>query len=68
MRKTLLLLACILLAMSANAQVRFGAKVGGTLSNLTMKEDGKKLDAFKAGMAFQIGGVLEYSLSESLSL
>ena len=68
MKKILLVLFCVALTVGVNAQVRFGAKVGGTLSNLTLKYDGEKEDIFKAGLGFQVGGVLEYSFSESFAL
>jgi hypothetical protein len=68
MKKIFLLLVCVALTVGVNAQIRFGAKVGGTFSNLTIKGDGEKLDYFKPGIGFQIGGVLEYSFSESLAL
>ena len=42
MKKVLLVLFCVALTVGVNAQVRFGAKAGGTLSNLTLKDDGKK--------------------------
>jgi hypothetical protein len=68
MKKVLLVLFFVALTVGVNAQVRFGAKVGGTLSNITAKNDGKKVDATKAGIGFQLGGVLEYSFSESIAL
>jgi hypothetical protein len=68
MKKVLLVLFCVALTVGVNAQVRFGAKVGGTLSNLTTKYDGVTEDAFKAGIGFKLGGVLEYSFSESFAL
>jgi opacity protein-like surface antigen len=68
MKKVLLLLVCISLAIGVDAQMRFGAKVGGTLSNFTVKSDGEKVDNFKSGIGFQIGGVLEYSFTESFAL
>ena len=68
MKKILLSVFCVALTVGVNAQVRFGAKVGGTLSNLTAKYDGKAENAFKAGLGFHVGGVLEYSFSESFAL
>jgi hypothetical protein len=68
MKKVLLVLFCVALTVGVNAQVRFGAKVGGTLSSLTLKDDGTKIDFFKAGIGFTLGGVLEYSFSESFAL
>jgi hypothetical protein len=64
----LLLLFCAALTFEANAQIRYGAKLGGTLSSITLKAGGTKVDEFKAGVGLQFGGVLEYSFSESFAL
>jgi hypothetical protein len=68
MKKFLILFVSVLFAFGVNAQVRFGVKAGGTLSNLSAKYDGKKEDVFKPGIGFNLGGVLEYSFSESIAL
>jgi hypothetical protein len=68
MRKVFLVIIAVLFAFGVNAQIRFGAKIGGTLSSLTTKYDGVKEDAFKAGIGFNVGGVLEYSFTESFAL
>jgi hypothetical protein len=56
------------MALGVNAQIRYGVKLGGTLSSLTMKNDGVKVDLFKPGVGLKFGGVLEYSFSNSLAL
>jgi hypothetical protein len=68
MKKILLVIIAVSFAFGVNAQIRFGVKAGGTLSNVTVKYDGEKDDSFKAGIGFNIGGVLEYSFSESFSI
>jgi hypothetical protein len=68
MKKVLLVVLGIVLTYGViNAQVRFGIKAGGTLSNVTLKdEEGTSKSGVKFG--FELGGLLEYSFSESLSL
>jgi opacity protein-like surface antigen len=68
MRKVFLVIIAVSFAFGVNAQIRFGVKAGGTLSNLTSEYNGVKDDAFKAGIGFNIGGVLEYSFTESFAL
>jgi opacity protein-like surface antigen len=68
MKKIVLIVLGIVLTYGvSNAQVRFGVKAGGALSKITNKMDGvtEKSDT-KFG--FELGGILEYSFSESLSL
>jgi hypothetical protein len=68
MQKFFLTIIVISFVFGVNAQIRYGVKVGGTLSNLTSKYDGTKANDSKAGVGFNIGGLMEYSFSESLSL
>jgi hypothetical protein len=68
MRKIFLLLFCLSMAIGANAQIRCGAKVGGTLSSFTSKYAGERMNDDKPGIGFNVGGVLEYSFSESFAL
>jgi hypothetical protein len=68
MKKVLLVIIAASFAFGVNAQVRFGLKAGGTLSSITSKYDGVKDDVWKAGIGFQLGGILEYSFSESFAL
>ncbi|MDR0726211.1 MAG: PorT family protein [Prevotellaceae bacterium] len=68
MRKIFLLLFCVLLAVGVNAQIRYGVKAGGTFSNISEKYNGEKISEFKLGVGFNLGGVLEYSFSESFAL
>jgi hypothetical protein len=68
MRKVLLVLLCASLACGVKAQLRYGVKAGGTLSDFTLKSNGKTVDESKAGIGFNIGGMLEYSFTGALSL
>jgi opacity protein-like surface antigen len=64
MKKIILIVLGIVLTYGvSNAQVRFGVKASGTLSKITYEEE-------KTGLkfGFEIGGLLEYSFSESLAL
>lgn len=68
MKKTVFLLAALCVFTLVNAQdspVRFGAKGGVNLSNINFGD----IDAnSKMGFGFHLGGVMEYSFSESLAL
>jgi len=68
MKRILLFIICVGLALGADAQLRFGVKAGGTLSNLTGKSNGEKLEGYKAKLGFQLGGLMEYSFTESFTL
>jgi opacity protein-like surface antigen len=68
MKKIVLIVLGIVLTYGvSNAQVRFGIKAGGTLSNITVKEEGISIKS-DPKFGFEVGGLLEYSFSESLSL
>jgi hypothetical protein len=67
MKKVFLIILGIALTYGVNAQLRYGIKVGGILSDISFKENGKtKSSDPKVG--FELGGILEYSFSSSLSL
>jgi opacity protein-like surface antigen len=68
MKKIVLIVLGIVLTYGvSNAQVRFGVKASGTLSKIT-----EKIESLSAKtdpkFGFEVGGLLEYSFSESLSL
>jgi hypothetical protein len=66
MKKVLLVVLGIVLAYGVNAQLRFGVKAAGTLSQIIgVRED---ITVSDPKFGFEIGGLLEYSFSESLSL
>jgi len=66
-RVSLLMLAFIVLAITGTAQVRFGAKAGINLANLTGKTAGEKETAdSKTGI--HIGGVVDIPVSEKFSI
>ena len=69
MKKLLLIVLALSFALSISAQgVRFGVKAGGNLSNITLKDDGTKVDGLKARFGFHFGGVMEYSFSPEFAL
>ncbi len=66
MKQKLLILACILLSMTALSQIRsFGPKLGVGISKFYGADEYKKLDP-KGG--FVAGGFLEYGLTQRISL
>jgi opacity protein-like surface antigen len=67
MKKVLLIILGLALTYGVNAQVRFGVKLGGTLSYLSSKYDGGS-DRSDPKIGFLAGGVLEYSFSSSFAL
>jgi opacity protein-like surface antigen len=67
MKKVLLIILGIALTYGVNAQLRYGIKLGGTLSNLSMKAEGKSENS-DPKIGIQAGGILEYSFSPSFSL
>ncbi|MDR2466347.1 MAG: PorT family protein [Prevotellaceae bacterium] len=55
--------------LGLNAQLRFGAKIGGAVSSLSTKNwEGEKEDRYKARLGFLLGGMMEYSFTESFAL
>ena len=66
-RVSLLMLAFIVLAITGTAQVRFGAKAGINLANLTGKTAGEKETA-DSKTGFHIGGVVDIPVSEKFSI
>jgi opacity protein-like surface antigen len=67
MKKVLLIFLGIALTLGVDAQLRYGVKLGGTLSQLSMK-DGKETENSDPKFGFQAGGILEYSFSTSFAL
>ncbi|MDR0682675.1 MAG: PorT family protein [Dysgonamonadaceae bacterium] len=67
MKKTLLLFLGLALTYGLNAQLRYGVKLGGTLSDLSLKSEGES-ERSDPKIGFQIGGILEYSFSTSFAL
>ncbi|MDR1898146.1 MAG: PorT family protein [Prevotellaceae bacterium] len=67
MKKSLLIILGIALTFGLSAQVRFGVKLGGTLSQLSNKVEGESENS-DPKIGFQVGGLLEYSFSESFAL
>lgn len=69
MRKLLLLVVALGVLGTANAQIRWGAKAGGNLSHLAVKDiHDVKPKSSKVLFGFHAGGVMEYTFYESLSL
>jgi len=66
-RVSLLMLAFIVLAITGTAQVRFGAKAGINLANLTGKTAGEKETA-DSKTGFHIRGVVDIPVSEKFSI
>lgn len=68
MKKALLLLACTFIAFSINAQVNFGVKAGVNLT--TLMGDDSKMENISPGykVGFAGGGLVNYKLSDALSL
>jgi opacity protein-like surface antigen len=67
MKKVLLIILGLALTYGLNAQVRFGVKLGGTLSKLYAESDGET-ESSDPKIGFKIGGLLEYSFSPSFAL
>ncbi|MDR2467088.1 MAG: PorT family protein [Prevotellaceae bacterium] len=68
MKKCLLIVCGLAFTLGLNAQLRFGAKVGGTMSSMFLKEGNVTIDAAKARLGFLLGGMMEYSFTESFAL
>jgi opacity protein-like surface antigen len=68
MKKVLLVFLGIALTFGVNAQLRYGVKIGGTLSQVIEKEKGEKSESSDPKFGFQAGGILEYSFSPSFAL
>jgi opacity protein-like surface antigen len=69
MKKILLVILGLALTCGVSAQVRFGAKLGGTLSNKFTSSSGL-LKPIKSHpkFGFEVGGLLEYSFLPSFAL
>jgi opacity protein-like surface antigen len=67
MKKILLVFLGIALTLGVSAQLRYGVKVGGTLSQILEKFDGRSENS-DPKFGFQAGGLLEYSFSSSFAL
>ena len=68
MKKYLLIVCCLAFTLGLNAQLRFGAKVGGTLSSLSQKTGNVTDNNTKPRFGFLIGGMAEYSFTEDFAL
>lgn len=70
MKKLILCSLIIGLITSANAQIRFGIKAGGNFSNLYTSDnnEGFNSNQYKGKFGYHFGSVLEYSLSNRLSI
>ena len=68
MKKCLLIICGLAFTLGLNAQLRFGAKVGGTMSSLFFKMGNTTDNTTKVRLGFLIGGMMEYSFSESFAL
>jgi hypothetical protein len=66
-RVSLLMLAIIALAFTGTAQVKFGAKAGVNLANLTGKILGEK-ESYDTKTGLHIGGFVEIPISEKFSV
>jgi opacity protein-like surface antigen len=67
----LLVVVAVMTASFAQAQVKFGARAGFNLTNVTEKYDGKAVDSDEKGSfkpGFQIGVVADIALADALSL
>ncbi|MDR2424843.1 MAG: PorT family protein [Prevotellaceae bacterium] len=67
MKKVCLVILGVAFTLVLNAQVRYGVKAGGTLSNVFMSIEGQK-ESGNMKIGVQAGGLLEYSFSESFAL
>jgi hypothetical protein len=67
MKKVLFIILGIALTYGLNAQLRYGVKLGGTLSSLFMKAEGES-DSSDPKIGIKAGGILEYSFSPSFAL
>jgi opacity protein-like surface antigen len=67
MKKVLLIILGIALTYGVDAQLRYGVKLGGTLSSLYMKAEGES-DSSDPKIGIKAGGILEYSFSPYFAL
>ncbi len=68
-KKIALFAFAALLAVGANAQLKFGVKAGLNMSNMTNKDKDKDYDEdYKMKPGFHIGLTAEYAISENLSV
>jgi opacity protein-like surface antigen len=67
MKKSLLVILGIALTFGLSAQVRFGVKLGGTLSELYMRAEGETENS-DPKIGIKAGVILEYSFTESFAL
>jgi opacity protein-like surface antigen len=67
MKKLLFIILGMVLAYGLTAQVRYGVKIGGTLSSLYGEYDGES-DNSDPKIGIKAGAFLEYSFSPSLAL
>jgi hypothetical protein len=70
MKKVIINCFLILLAVSANAQLQFGAKAGLNYSILSFNFDGEKPEGFEnpTGIGYHVGGYLKKSFSDKIGL
>ena len=68
MKKFSFLFIFFILTVYCDAQVRFGIKGGGNLSNMIMEVYNADNEMFKPGLGFQAGFMAEYGFSEKFAL
>ena len=67
MKKSFLLILSVAFTLGLNAQIRYGVKVGGTLSNV-VSTIGERSESGNIKIGVQAGGMLEYSFNELFAL
>lgn len=69
MKKVFFIISIVLLGTTiSNAQIRWGVKAGGNLSSLTIKAGDESMKGGKSIFGFHLGGVMEYSINESMAI
>lgn len=61
-------MAVAVMAVAANAQMRFGVKAGLNFSNVSMKLGGEKVDDLKMRFGGQFGVLAQFELTENVAL
>ena len=58
----------IVLVLNADAQIRWGLKIGGNLSSLNAKEEGVKIEGLKSRFGFHASTMMEWSFISNFAL
>lgn len=68
MKKILLLTLIIITSIVSDAQIRWGVKIGGNLSEMSIHENGVQQSGNKTRLGFHVGGLMECKINQWLSV